>query len=180
MALYSEQNKDHLSIFREKNGDLLCFVHDIILEANQEEHTGADEKIIKLIIDLSEHFTSEILIGMYIDHTYNNWERIFDKDTSLIFGNEKNILIPDNFPSVDIEVYTRVFQNPLFVTKRDMEVLWSLLHQMIKRCILYIHELRGPRFYGVNGSRKKGYSNKVFEYVPLKRVAKKFNIELEW
>lgn len=167
--------------------DLTEFIQDIIANLWNEEKTKINPAVIGVAGGVLKNMNKKTLIESFIEHSYIYWNIIASKERTFFINNCKDIFA--DLPADQVSAFKEMFEVEGTISKEDEETIWEYFESLVKTCIHYIHDSRGPKVH----DGKPAYSNNNFGAIKVKengimtevkinpvKHAKLWNIQLKW
>jgi hypothetical protein len=139
--------------------------------------------MLDFAVNFLESFDKKKLIENFIEKSFNDWDKIKERNIEYFLKNIETILEETPFKKSTMfeTIYKAVDSDGNKVLTEELQdQLWEAIHGMIKICISYIHKERQPVIKEVDGEKKYIYRNQYMKHINLKTVAHSWNKELIW
>lgn len=183
----SDEEPSHTKRFYQNIMDLASLIHELIIICYDKGYKSVDPRIVKFGSVFLGTMDEVTIIDVFIKNSYMHWVKIHGRDESFFMDNAKDIFskVPgsqhlDSF-KVLMESKTATGENVIITEDRD--ALWDYFDSLIKICIKYIHQGRGPKVIDKDGKSTPVYTVKFYpEITNLHHMAKLWKIErdLKW
>lgn len=169
---------------------LYQFFQGLVTELYNKKLTLLNPHIIALGYAFIRSKDKITLIENFIDKTYSYWDLIKNREET--FFQDKAFEVFKDLPVDKVNDVKDLFikkdpEGNSIISKDERIVIWKYFDSLIKICIKYIHNKRGPIIKIVHieetetKEEKKLYKNKLYMNVPIKKLTISWNIKgLEW
>ena len=151
---------------------------DIIAPIYEKGLTNINPQLIEFVSAFLNTYDTNQLFNNFISYSCDYWGKIKAKDESFFIENAKDIF--RDLPVDNIDPFKEFFEGSN-IEDEDKDLIWEYFTSFVKLSLRHIHTMRCPAWKENDGNYKKVYSNQVYmEVKNLTRMAKEFDIKLEW
>lgn len=143
--------------------------------------TNANPKLLDMVSGLISAQNPDDSVCKFISASATYWDRIIDKDMSLITKNAAVLFA--EIPPFLVQPYADLFsmktpKGEAAVEEKDLKEFWDTIHTMLGLAVFYVHVGRKPIFKTVGGEVTITYSIEFFPTAKVKVTAEKLNVNL--
>lgn len=152
---------------------IIFIVRSIITELHSQKKTNIEPGLISIANGILESTPSDDLIYGFIKKSHPYWDQISSRSEEFFIEHLKDIFF--ELPEKHQVSFQKLFTMNL-IEEEDKDILWERFKIMVKISIHHIHESRGPKL----SDGKPAYSNNKFPEVKLKKMARLWDVKLNW
>jgi len=156
---------------------LVRLVSELNTKCYNAGYKNVSPTLVNIAVVALEAFDKEDLIKMFIEKTYQHWDKIRNKEEEYFYNKAGEIFAA--VPRVDMPgVFRSLFKatdanGNKIVPEDDRAAIFNIFISCIKICIKHIHENRKPQ-------PSQTYSRSYFDHIDVRTEAEKFKIVLTW
>ena len=163
--------------------ELTELLKDLIVDCYEQGLTTISPTTLEFASSVIGAYDSKKLIESFIEKSHIYWDKIKKKDKDFFLSNTSDIF--DGLPDDTVNAFKLLFSDSdprirRIISIEEQEDIWAFFESFVRISIVYAHEQRNPITVYENGKARRGYTGKAFEYLAIKKEAKKHGIDLKF
>ncbi len=178
-ALPSEEERFQLNVV-----DLTKLVRDLVTIAFSKGHHIIQPELIDLASGILAGYNRTKIIDGFISRSHQHWAQIHEKKEEFFINHSDTIF--SELPVSNVDAFKKLFtlvddkKKPV-IDQPDRDEIWDFLHSMIRICIKYIHNKKGPSVETLpDGTKKAIYTISFFDEIDLDFQSRLWNVKREF
>ena len=164
--------------------DLTKLVRDLVGEAFSKGYHIIQPELIDLASGILAGYNKTKIIEGFIARSHRHWHQIHDKKEEFFINHSDAIF--SELPVSNVDAFKKLFtlvddKKRAVIGQDDRNLIWEFLHSMVKICIKYLHNKRGPSVkIGSDGKKEAIYTLPFMEEIDIVNQCNLWNVKREF
>jgi hypothetical protein len=178
-----EQNPPEEVRFMTNVLDLTDLIHELATICWDAGRKDVNPTLIAVAENFLESYDPNVLIDIFIRHSYMHWHKIHDRDEDFFISNAHVIFKQLPVDTSNINAFRVFFEaktadGEYIIVKEDRDAIWNIFDSLVKICIKYIHKVRDAKLVKTAEGIRPAYQNKKYPEIKVREQAKMWGIDL--
>jgi len=178
-----EQNPPEEERFMTNILDLTNLVHELATICWDAGRKDINPHMVAIAENFLERYDPVTLIEIFIEHSYDHWDKIRERDETFFINNAHVIFQHLPVDSSNINAFKVFFEakndkGEHIIIQDDRNAIWDIFDSLVKICIKYVHKVRGVKLIKTADGIQPRYVNHKFPKIKVREQAKLWGIDL--
>ena len=179
------QNPPEEERFKTNVLDLTELIRELAATCWDAGVKDVNPSLVKIAGGFLSGYDGNDLVDVFIKYSHMHWHKIKDRKENFFMENANDIFKQLPIDTNNINAFKMFFtaknQNGSFIIiPEDREAIWEIFDSLVKICIKYIHRVRGITYVPTDDGLVPKYKKKLYPYVDISKLAKEWNVKLEY